>query len=235
MTNATKLYAFVLGDPFGGAVGQITQRFFGGDDMKQRDGILFVVSAPSGAGKTTLCKGITDSLENLTHSISYTTRKPRPGETDGRDYYFVTADRFRDMAEAGDFAEYAEVHTNLYGTSKRVLDDMIKEGVDVILDIDTQGARQIKAHFATAVFVFIMPPSMAILEERLRNRKSDREDEIRKRMQRAVDEIRDYGLYDYIVVNRDFERALSELRSIVVAERCRTKLLRTNWIEELLK
>jgi guanylate kinase len=203
--------------------------------MKQRDGILFVVSAPSGAGKTTLCKGITDSLENLTHSISYTTRKPRPGEIDGRDYYFVTAERFRDMAQAGDFAEYAEVHTNLYGTSKRVLDDMIKEGVDVILDIDTQGARQIKAHFATAVFVFIMPPSMAILEERLRNRKSDREDEIRKRMQRAIDEIRDYGLYDYIVVNRDFERALSELRSIVVAERCRTKLLRTNWIEELLK
>jgi len=203
--------------------------------MKQRDGILFVVSAPSGAGKTTLCKGITDSLENLTHSISYTTRNPRPGEIDGRDYYFVTADRFRDMVQAGDFAEYAEVHTNLYGTSKRVLDDMIKEGVDVILDIDTQGARQITDHFATAVFVFIMPPSMAILEERLRNRKSDREDEIRKRMQRAVDEIRDYGLYDYIVVNRDFERALSELRSIVIAERCRTKLLRTNWIEELLK
>jgi guanylate kinase len=203
--------------------------------MKQRDGILFVVSAPSGAGKTTLCKGITDSLENLTHSISYTTRKPRPGEIDGRDYYFVTTERFRAMMQAGDFAEYAEVHTHLYGTSKRVLDDMIKEGVDVILDIDTQGARQIKAHFATAVLVFIMPPSMAILEERLRNRKSDREDEIRKRMQRAIDEIRDYGSYDYIVVNRDFERALSELRSIVVAERCRTKLLRTNWIEELLR
>ena len=203
--------------------------------MKHRDGILFVVSAPSGAGKTTLCKGITESLENLTHSISYTTRKPRPGETDGRDYYFVTADRFRDMVQAGDFAEYAEVHANLYGTSKRVLDDMIREGVDVILDIDTQGARQIKSHFTTAVFVFIMPPSMAILEERLRNRKSDREDEIRKRMRRAVDEIRDYGLYDYIVVNRDFERALSELRSIVVAERCRTKLLRNDWIKDLLR
>jgi guanylate kinase len=203
--------------------------------MKHRDGILFVVSAPSGAGKTTLCKGITDSLENLTHSISYTTRKPRPGETDGRDYYFVTADRFRDMVQAGDFAEYAEVHANLYGTSKRVLNDMIREGIDVILDIDTQGARQIKAHFNTAVFVFIMPPSMAILEERLRNRKSDREDEIQKRMRRAVDEIRDYGLYDYIVVNRDFERALSELRSIVVAERCRTKLLRNDWIEDLLR
>jgi guanylate kinase len=203
--------------------------------MKYRDGILFVVSAPSGAGKTSLCKGITDSLENLTHSISYTTRTPRPGETDGRDYYFVTAQRFGEMVQAGDFAEHAEVHGNLYGTSKRVLDDMIREGVDVILDIDTQGARQIKTHFATAVFVFIMPPSMALLEERLRNRKSDREDEIRKRMQRAIDEIRDYSLYDYIVVNRDFERALSELRSIVIAERCRTKLLRTDWIKELLR
>jgi len=203
--------------------------------MTRRDGILFVVSAPSGAGKTTLCTAITDSLENLTHSISYTTRKPRPGEIDGRDYYFVSEERFGEMMQAGDFAENAVVHANHYGTSKRVLLDMIKEGVDVILDIDTQGARQIKDHFSTAVFVFIMPPSMAILEERLRNRRSDREDEIRKRMQRAVDEIRDYELYDYIVVNRDFERALSELRSIVVAERCRTKLLRVNWIEELLK
>lgn len=203
--------------------------------MTRRDGILFVVSAPSGAGKTTLCTAITDSLENLTHSISYTTRKPRPGEIDGRDYYFVSEERFREMMQAGDFAEHAVVHSNHYGTSKRVLLDMIKEGVDVILDIDTQGARQIKDHCNTAVFVFIMPPSMAILEERLRNRRSDREDEIRKRMQRAVDEIRDFALYDYIVVNRDFERALSELRSIVVAERCRTKLLRVNWIEELLK
>ena len=203
--------------------------------MNRRDGILFVVSAPSGAGKTTLCTAITDSLENLTHSISYTTRKPRPGEIDGRDYYFVSEERFNEMMAAGDFAENAVVHSNHYGTSKRVLLDMIKEGVDVILDIDTQGARQIKDHCNTAVFIFIMPPSMAILEERLRNRRSDREDEIRKRMQRAVDEIRDFALYDYIVVNRDFERALSELRSIVVAERCRTKLLRVNWIEELLK
>ncbi len=203
--------------------------------MTRRDGILFVVSAPSGAGKTTLCTAITDNLENLTHSISYTTRNPRPGEIDGRDYYFVSAERFKEMMLAGDFAEHAEVHSNHYGTSKRVLLDMIKEGVDVILDIDTQGARQIKDHFAAAVFIFIMPPSMAILEERLRNRRSDQEDEIRKRMRRAIDEIRDFALYDYIVVNRDFERALSELRSVVVAERCRTKLLKVNWIEELLK
>ena len=203
--------------------------------MKRRDGILFVVSAPSGAGKTSLCKGITDSLENLTHSISYTTRAPRPGEIDGRDYYFVSAARFREMVMAGDFAEHAEVHGNLYGTSKRVLADMIREGVDVILDIDTQGAGQIRSHFASAVFVFIMPPSMAILEERLRNRRSDREDEIQKRLRRAMDEIKDVGMYDYIVVNRDFERALAELRAIVMAERCSRKLLGTDWINELFR
>lgn len=203
--------------------------------MKQRTGILFVVSAPSGAGKTSLCKAITDSLENLTHSISYTTRQPRPGEIDGRDYYFVAEKRFREMIQAGDFAEYAEVHSNLYGTSKLVLDDMISEGIDVILDIDTQGARQIRGHYESAVFIFIMPPSMAILEERLRNRKSDKEEEIRKRLRRAEDEIREYAVYDYIVVNRDFERALSDLRSIIVAERCRTRLFPKDWINHIFK
>jgi len=203
--------------------------------MTQRDGILFVVSAPSGAGKTSLCKAVTDSTENLTHSISYTTRQPRPGEIDGRDYYFVSGERFREMVDAGDFAEHAQVHSNHYGTSKRVLDQMVAEGTDVILDIDTEGARQIRQHYATAVFLFIMPPSMGILEERLRNRRSDREEEIRKRMMRARDEIRDYALYDYIIVNRDFDRALTELRSIVTAERCRTKLIRSGWIDELLR
>jgi guanylate kinase len=203
--------------------------------MRQREGILFVVSAPSGAGKTSLCKAITDSLGNLTHSVSYTTRKPRPGEIDGRDYYFVAEERFRQMVDAGDFAEYAQVHSNHYGTSKRVLNDMIREGIDVILDIDTQGARQIKENYGPAVFIFIMPPSMAILEERLRNRKSDREEEIRKRMRRAVDEIRDYTMYDYIIVNRDFDRALAELRSIIIAERCHTRQFSRDWVDELLK
>jgi guanylate kinase len=199
--------------------------------VKRTRGLLFVVSAPSGAGKTSLCKAITDSLEDLTHSISYTTRKPRPGEIDGRDYYFVSQDRFQTMIKAGDFAEWAEVHSNLYGTSRRVLDDMIVKGIDVILDIDTQGAKQIRAKFASAVFVFIMPPSLDILEERLRNRKSDHEDEIKKRMQRAREEIRDYGLYNYIIVNRDFDRALTELRSIILAERCKTGVQDTHWIE----
>jgi len=202
--------------------------------MKRREGLLFVVSAPSGAGKTTLCRALSDSIENLTHSISYTTRKPRPGETDGRDYYFVTEERFRNMVRAGDFAEWAQVHSNLYGTSRRVLSEMRAEGTDVILDIDTQGAGQIKEKCQDAVFIFIMPPSLEILEERLRNRKSDNEDEIKKRMRRARDEIRDYAMYDYIIVNRDFERALAELRSIVLAERCRTKLVEDSWIQGML-
>jgi len=202
--------------------------------VKRKQGLLFVVSAPSGAGKTTLCRAMTDSLENLTHSISYATRKPRSGEIDGRDYHFISPARFQAMIDAGDFAEWAEVHSNLYGTSRRVLDDMISKGVDVILDIDTQGAKQIKSKFNTAVFIFIMPPSLEILEERLRNRKSDHEEEINKRMRRAREEIKDFNMYDYIVVNRDFARALTEIRSIVIAERCRTNLADTAWIEGLL-
>ena len=199
--------------------------------MKRTRGLLYVVSAPSGAGKTSLCRAITDSLEDLTHSISYTTRKPRPGEIDGRDYYFVSQERFQAMIKAGDFAEWAEVHSNLYGTSRRVLDDMISKGIDIILDIDTQGAKQIKSKFNSAVFIFIMPPSLDILEERLRNRKSDHENEIKKRMRRAREEIKDYAEYDYIVINRDFDRALTELRSVVIAERCRIQLADTRWIE----
>jgi guanylate kinase len=203
--------------------------------MKRIEGLLFVVSAPSGAGKTSLCRAVTSEVENLRHSISYTTRDPRPGEIDGRDYYFVRQERFREMIAAGDFAEWAEVHSNFYGTSRRVLDGMRHEGIDVILDIDTQGAKQIQEKYHNrAIFIFIMPPSMEILEERLRNRKSDREDEIRRRLQRARDEMRDYTLYDYVIVNRDFERALVEIRSVIIAERRRTRLIDPQWIQNLL-
>ncbi len=202
--------------------------------MKTRKGLLFVVSAPSGAGKTSLCRAVTGAVENLTHSVSYTTRKPRPGEIDGRDYFFVSQERFQEMLKAGDFAEWAEVHSHLYGTSRRVLDDMVSKGLDIILDIDTQGAKQIKKKCDSAVFIFILPPSIDILEERLRNRKSDREDEIRRRMARSREEIKDYRMYDYLIVNRDFDRALAELHAIVIAERCRTRLADTEWIEGMI-
>ena len=200
----------------------------------RKEGLVFVVSAPSGAGKTTLCRAVTDSLESLKHSISYTTREPRPGEKDGRDYFFVTEEKFRSMVRAGDFAEWAEVHSHLYGTSRKALDDMVLNGIDVILDIDTQGAMQIKKTYDRAMFLFILPPSLEILEERLLNRQSDDREEIKKRMRRAHEEIREYAMYDYIIVNRDFDRALSELRSIIVAERCRTRLVDPRWIEGLL-
>jgi guanylate kinase len=203
--------------------------------VNKRQGLLFVISAPSGAGKTSLCRAMTNSLENITHSISYATRKPRAGEIDGRDYHFVAPERFQEMIKAGDFAEWAEVHSNMYGTSRRLLDNMVAKGVDVILDIDAQGAKQIKQLYEKAIYVFIMPPALEILEERLRNRKSDQEDEIRKRMLRARDEIKDYTMYDYQVVNRDFDRALSELRAIVIAERCRTWLTDKIWIERMFQ
>jgi guanylate kinase len=191
--------------------------------VKRTRGLLFVVSAPSGAGKTSLCRAITDSLEDLTHSVSFSTRKPRPGELEGRDYHFIDNERFQEMVGNGEFAEWAEVHSNLYGTSRRILSDLIAQGTDVILDIDTQGASKIRERYDTAVFIFIMPPSFAVLEERLRKRGSDQEEEIRKRMLRARVELRGYTMYDYIVVNSDFDRALDELRSIIVAERCRTR------------
>ncbi len=203
--------------------------------MKKKEGLLFVVSAPSGAGKTTLCRALTNEIDNLRHSISYTTRNPRPGEVDGKDYYFVALGRFREMIEAGDFAEWAEVHSNFYGTSRRVLDSMRADGIDVILDIDTQGARQIRQKYKDeAVFIFIMPPSLEILEERLRNRRSDLDEEIKKRMQRARDEMSDFGLYDYVIVNRDFSRALIEIRSVIIAEHCRTRLIDPAWMQGVL-
>jgi guanylate kinase len=203
--------------------------------MKKREGLLFVVSAPSGAGKTSLCRAVTEKVGNLRHSTSYTTRKPRPGEIDGRDYYFVTVERFRSMIDGGEFAEWAEVHSNFYGTSKRILEEMRAEGIDVILDIDTQGAKQIKNTYnGEIIFMFIMPPTLEILEERLRNRKSDHENEIKKRMQRARDEMRDYPLYNYVIVNRDFDRALLEMQSIITAERCRTRLIDPDWISGIL-
>ncbi len=202
--------------------------------ITKKEGLVFVVSAPSGAGKTTLCRAVTDSLENLRHSISCTTRNPRPGEKEGRDYFFVTEEKFRSSVRAGDFAEWAEVHSHLYGTSRQALDKMVANGIDVILDIDTQGAKQIRKTYEKAIFLFILPPSLEILEERLRNRRSDDSDEIKKRMRQAREEIREYAMYDYIIVNRDFDRALNELRSIIVAERCRTRLIDPRWMEGLL-
>lgn len=189
----------------------------------KRDGILFIISAPSGAGKTTLCKEVIDIFPGVRHSVSFTTRQARPGEVDARDYFFVSLETFKQKVAEGEFAEWAEVHGNLYGTAISTLEEYRGNGVDVILDIDCQGASQLKQRFAGGVFIFILPPSYNELRRRLDHRNSDSEAVIERRIQNAVAEIRESRWYDYIIVNDDFSQALGELKSIIYAERCRTE------------
>ncbi|HDK41526.1 MAG TPA: guanylate kinase, partial [Nitrospirae bacterium] len=155
-------------------------------------GELFIVSAPSGAGKTTLCREVSRIVPRLKHSVSYTTRTPRKGEKNNVHYSFVNQDRFRAMLKKGEFAEWAVVHGNLYGTSAKRLKELSNKGYDIILDIDTQGALQFRRKFADAVYVFILPPNMKILEQRLKGRKSDMNREIKRRLLNARKEIASY-------------------------------------------
>ena len=193
--------------------------------MIRRRGTLFVVSAPSGAGKTTLCREARLRLPDLAYSVSYTTRAPRPGEIEGTDFVFVTEATFRSLQERGEFAEWAIVHGNLYGTRATVLEDALREGRDVLLDIDTQGATQLRARYPEAVLVFIVAPSLAELDQRLRERRSDAETDIARRLARARDEVKLWRRYDYLVVNRDLKEAAEHLTAIITAERCRTARL----------
>jgi guanylate kinase len=187
--------------------------------------MLIVVSAPSGAGKTTLCREIRKVVANLSYSISHTTRAPRPGEVDGHDFYFVPEPTFREMIAGGQFAEWARVHGNLYGTSVGPLEEALDRGEDILLDIDTQGARQLRTRYPQGLYVFVVAPSMRELEMRLRERKSDAPHEIARRMARAVEEIAAWREYDYLIVNRHLEEAVRQLACIIEAERCRTSRL----------
>jgi guanylate kinase len=187
----------------------------------KREGLLFIISAPSGAGKTTLCKEVVDILENLRHSVSYTTRLPRSGEVHGRDYFFVSPGEFEKMISAGEFAEWAEVHGNLYGTAMKTLNQYRQQGNDVILDIDCQGARQLKERCSEGVFIFILPPSFHELRRRLDFRNSDSNEVKDRRLKNAADEIKESVWYDYIIINDVFSKAVEELKSILIAEKCR--------------
>jgi len=184
--------------------------------------MLVVVSAPSGAGKTSLCEWVVAAVPNLAHSVSFTTRPPRPDEKDGRDYNFVDEATFRAMVDRSDFAEWAVVHGHLYGTSQAMLQRHFAAGQDVILDIDTQGAAILRREHPDAVSVFLVPPSWAMLEERLRRRQSDAEADIQRRLQRAREEAKHYAEYQYVVVNDVFARAAEELKAIILAERRRS-------------
>jgi guanylate kinase len=191
----------------------------------RRRGTLFVVSAPSGAGKTTLCREVRLRVPGLAYSISVTTRAPRAGEIDGADFEFVDEKRFREMIAGGEFAEHAVVHGHLYGTRAASLERALAAGTDVLLDIDTQGAAQLKRHAPEAVLIFIVAPSMTDLEQRLRERRSDNDVDIRRRLARAREEIALWRRYDYLIVNRDVKEALEQLEAIIVAERSRTSRL----------
>lgn len=200
--------------------------------MKKSKGSLFIVSAPSGAGKTTICKKIMGTLDNVKTSVSYTTRSPRSGEVNDEDYSFISENKFRGMVQKGEFVEWAEVHGNLYGTSRKRLEKMINDGFDVILDIDTQGAEQIKKTFGNGVFIFILPPSMTELRARLEKRMSNTKEDMERRLKRAGEEIRAYKMYDYVIVNDVLKSSLCKFESIITAERQRSSKKDSAWIEK---
>jgi guanylate kinase len=187
-----------------------------------REGIILIISAPSGAGKTTLCRALLERFPTMKESVSYTTRTPRSGEVYGEDYFFVSREEFQRMVERDLFAEWAEVHGNLYGTALTTIDEARKSGVDLVLDIDCQGARRLKEQIERCVYIFILPPSMEELRRRLENRSSDAQEVIDRRIECAVGEIREARWYDYIIINDNFETAFEELSSIVVAHSRRT-------------
>jgi guanylate kinase len=184
-------------------------------------GRLFIVSAPSGAGKTTIVRRMVETTPGVAISRSYTSRAVRPGETDGVDYTFVTADRFREMREGGAFLEWAEVFGDFYGTGAAETEAHLAAGEDLVLVIDVQGARKVRAAGVPSIGVFLMPPSLARLEERLRGRRRDPEAAILRRLQTARQEIPAFVDYDYVVVNDEIDPCAEQLRAIVLAERCR--------------
>jgi guanylate kinase len=182
---------------------------------------VFIISAPSGSGKTTLVSRLLARLPGLMFSISYTTRKPRGEEVDGHSYHFVSREDFEGMIAGDEFLEWAEVFGNYYGTHRGILEEAQAQGKDLVLDIDVQGARQLRERVPEAVSVFILAPSRQILEQRLRARGEDREDVIQRRLRDAAEEIRNYQQYDYVLINRDLDESDATLNAIVRAERVR--------------
>ena len=186
------------------------------------NGLLFVITAPSGAGKTSLIRGLLTADPGVTLSVSYTTRAPRSGEADGREYHFVDPATFAAMLERGEFLESAEVHGHRYGTSQKVIDATRASGRDLVLEIDWQGAEQVRRLHPDAIGIFILPPSMAELERRLRARAQDADVVIRQRLRNAAEEITHAVEFKYAIINNNFDDALADLRAIVRAERVAT-------------
>ncbi len=182
-------------------------------------GKLFIITAASGTGKTSLVKELLATTDNLTVSVSHTTRAPRPGESDGVHYHFTTVDAFKQMIDESAFLEYAQVFDNFYGTTRQAVERLLNDGVDVILEIDWQGALQVKEKFSDAVMIFILPPSRDALRSRLSGRGQDSDEVIEKRLAGSLTEMRQYDKFDYVVINDDFAEALADLQTIIKSHR----------------
>lgn len=182
-------------------------------------GKLYIISAPSGAGKTSLVKQLVKDLKQLIVSVSHTTRKIREGEQQDRDYFFSTTEEFKQMIADNAFLEHAQVFDHFYGTAKKSVEDTLKNGLDVILEIDWQGAQQVRKMMPDSLSIFILPPSIEILQQRLEGRGQDSEEIIQRRMRDAVEEMSHYNEFDYLVVNDDFQQASDEIKSIVLSHR----------------
>ncbi|HEX7504632.1 MAG TPA: guanylate kinase [Syntrophales bacterium] len=185
------------------------------------EGMFIAVTGPSGSGKTSVCKALLEMFPQLRFSVSLTTRPPRPTEADGKDYHFISEAEFRDRIRSGDLIEWAENYGQLYGTSRESMSVALKEGHDLLLDVDTRGARALKKTWPGGIFVFVIPPSIEVLENRLRSRGSETEETIRRRFNNALAEIREIVWYDYVVMNDELDAAIDCLRAIYVAEKCR--------------
>jgi len=187
-------------------------------------GNLFIVAAPSGAGKSSLVNAVLARQPDIALSVSFTSRSPRPGEANGKHYHFVSAERFRDMVAAGDFFEFAEVHGDLKGTARQSVQPSLEAGHDVLLEIDWQGAQQVRAKLEGSVSVFILPPSRQALEQRMRKRAQDSEEVIARRLAAAREEMSHFHEFDYVIINDDFDTAVDELEAIFVAHRLRCEV-----------
>ena len=188
--------------------------------VEQSRGLLLIVSAPSGAGKTSICREILRMFPNVRFSVSSTTRSPRPGETDGKDYHFISTEEFRERIASGEFVEWVENYGQLYGTSKKTMNAFLKQGYDMILDIEPRGAKAIREQYPQGVFIFILPPSLAELKSRL-SRRGDSGGVMERRLRSSLDEIRAALWYDYIIFNDRLEEAVDRFRAVYIAERSR--------------